>query len=106
MTSNFNQSSILPIFCRTSGAGSAPIGQAHVQRLLTTAQRAEVGHGPGQSDQLQKALYEPGGLPQRHAKQDLQGQAGLDRRIAELALAATFASWRRRPDHLRVKPDR
>ncbi len=45
-------------------------------------------------------------LPKRHPEQHLQGQTGLDRRIAELRVPAAFASRSRCPDHLRIKPDR
>lgn len=87
-------------------AAIASIGQAHLQRSLTATQCAVVGHRPIQSGEPQQTSHEPGCLPERHTEQHLQGQTGLDRRIAELALATTLACWRWRPDHLGIKPDR
>ena len=87
-------------------AGAATKRQAHVQCLLAAAQGAEIRHRPVQPDQPQQALDETRGLPERHAEKHLQGQAGLDRGIAELLLPPTFARWRWRPAHLRIKPDR
>lgn len=54
----------------------------------------------------QQALNETRGLPERQTKQNLQGQAGLDRCIAEIMLTRSLARWRRRPGHLRIKPNR
>ena len=87
-------------------AGAATKGQAHVQCLLAAAQGAEIRHRPVQPDQPQQALYETRGLPERYAEKYLQGQAGLDRGIAELLLPPTFACWPWRPAHLWIKPDR
>lgn len=48
------------------------------QDVLPTGQRAEVGHGPVETDKPQQAFDETGRLPERRAEQDLHGQAGLD----------------------------
>ena len=70
------------------------------------AQGAVVGHAPVQPRQLQKALYEPGRLPEQHTKQHLQGQARLDRSVAVVLLTTTLAARRWLPVHLRIKPNR
>jgi hypothetical protein len=51
-------------------------------------------------------LDEPSCLPKRQAKQDYQRQAGLNGGITEVLLATALAGWRRRPNHLWIKPDR
>ncbi len=86
--------------------GAAAIRQLHVQYSLAAAQRAEIGHCPVQSDQLQETLDETSRLPQGHAEQDFHGQTGLDRRIAELLLSTTLAGRRWPPCHPRIEPNR
>jgi hypothetical protein len=65
----------------------AAVGDIDLQGLLAPRQRAEVGHRPVQSDQAKEAFDAPDRLPQRHAEQDVHGQASLDRGIA-------IAGWR------------
>jgi len=53
-----------------------------VQRAGSAAiRRAQIGHGPIQSHQPQRAFHEACALPQRQAKQDSLGQTGLHRGI-------------------------
>ena len=87
-------------------ARRAAIGDVDLQCLLATADGAEVGHRPVQSDQPQQALDEAGRLPERDAEQDLHRQAGLDGGIAVGLLSATPACRRGIPAHLRIEPDR
>lgn len=82
------------------------IGNLDLQRLLTTAERAEVRRSPIKADQSQQAPNETCCLPERHAEQHLHRQAGLDRRIALVGLAATLAGRRGFPDHGGIEPDR
>lgn len=82
------------------------IRNVDLQGLLAARQRAEVGHLPVQTDQPQQALDEAGRLPERHPKQNLHRQAGLDRGIAVVALSTTLAGRRGFPGHGWVKPDR
>ena len=51
-------------------------------------------------------MDEPSCLPTLHAKQDLQCQTRLNGGITELLLPTSPAVWRRRPNHLRIKPNR
>jgi len=44
---------------QVQGAVRTAIGDVHLQGLLASRQRAEVGHGPVQADQPQQALDEP-----------------------------------------------
>ena len=88
---------------RTPGA---PIRDVDGQGLLAAGQRAEVRHRPVQVDQAKQALDKPGCLPERHAEQHLQGEAGLDRGIAVGVLSATPTGRRCLPDHLGIEPDR
>lgn len=87
-------------------AAITTVGKAYVQRLLPTAQGAEIRHNPVQPDQPQQAFHEARGLPQRLTKQYLHRQASLDRSIAELLLPTALAAGARHPDHVRIKPDR
>lgn len=91
---------------QVQGAVRAAVGNVHLQGLLAPRQRAEVWHGPVQADQPQQALDKPRGLPERHAKEDLHSEAGLDRGIAVVAPSTTLAGRRRFPDHGGVEPDR
>jgi hypothetical protein len=52
------------------------------QRLLMPTQGAEVWHRPVQPNPFQQALHKPGRLPQGQAKQNFEGQAGLNCCIA------------------------
>jgi hypothetical protein len=83
-----------------------PMRNVDGKGLLATAQGAEVGHIPVQADQPLQALDEPGRLSQRHAKQDLHRQAGLDGGVAVDGLSPTLAGGLRRPNHFRIEPDR
>lgn len=47
----------------------ATVGNVHGHSLLAPAERAEIRHRPVQADQVQKALHEPGSLPERHAEE-------------------------------------
>ena len=85
-------------------AGAAMIGQANVQRSLTAAKGAAVGHRPLRSDQPRQAFHDACRLLQRQAKQHLYGQAGLNCSVAELALPPALAAMLRRPNHLRIEP--
>jgi hypothetical protein len=57
------------------------------------------------ADQLQRALDEPICPTERHAKQDLQCQASLIRRLTKLLLLTPLAVLRWRSNHLRIKSD-
>lgn len=80
--------------------GSTAIRQANFKCRLAAAKGAEIWHRPVQSDQLQQALDKACRLPERHAEQNLQRQAGLDRGVTELLSSTAFARRRRYPDHL------
>jgi hypothetical protein len=54
----------------------------------------------------QEAFDEPGRLPDRHAEQHFQGQAGLDGSIALGGLAAALSGRRGFPGHGGIEPDR
>ena len=81
------------------------IRDVDLQGLLAARQRAEVRHSPDQTDQVQQALDEPGRLPERHAKQHLHRQTGLDCRIAVARLSAALSGRRGLPGHGGVEPD-
>lgn len=55
---------------------------------------------------IRQALNETRHLLQWHTRQHLHREASLDRRIAEASLPTAPAAGRRRPNHLRIKPDR
>jgi len=74
--------------------------------LLTAARGAEIRHIPVQTDERQQALHEARGLPQRHSKQHLHRQAGLDGKITVDGLAAPLAGRLRRAQPGRIKPNR
>jgi hypothetical protein len=67
------------------------MGKPNREGLLAAAQRAEIGQPPDQADQTQQTLDELRHVPQRHAKEHLDRQAGLDGSIA-LALRSA-AGW-------------
>lgn len=54
----------------------------------------------------QQALDKPGRLVRHHAAQHLHRQAGLDRGITVVGLAATLAGRCGCPRHGRIEPDR
>jgi len=83
-----------------------PMRDVHGQRLLATAQCAEVRHRPLQPNQPEQALDEPRRLSERQAEQNLHRQAGLDGRIAVDGLPPPLASRLSLPGHLGIKPDR
>ena len=83
----------------------AAIGDAHLQGLLAPRQRAEVRHRPVKADQTHQALDEPCSLAERHPKQHLHCQAGLDGGIAVVGLPPTLPGRRSFPGHRRVEPD-
>ena len=61
--------------------GACLVVHLHVQALLPAADCAVVGCGPRQASHTQQRLHQAQRLPQRQAKQALDGQAKLDRRI-------------------------
>jgi hypothetical protein len=71
----------------------AAIRDVDGQRLVTAAQRADVGHRPVEPDQPQQTVDEPGRLPERQAEQHLFREARLDGGVVPL-MAATPASRR------------
>ena len=82
------------------------VGGVHLQGFLPPRQRAEVRHRPVEADQLHLALDEPGRLPERHAEEDLHGQAGLNRGIAVVTMLAALAGRRGLLGHRGIEPDR
>ncbi|GKT21958.1 hypothetical protein AVHM3334_06645 [Acidovorax sp. SUPP3334] len=91
---------------QVQGRAAAPVRQPHLQRLLATAEGAEVGYPPVHACQAQQALHQPQALAQGQTEQALDAQAKLNRRIAEDGLATAFATGRRVPLHVLVQPDR
>jgi hypothetical protein len=85
--------------------GSTTGWDGDVQYLLTAAQGAEVWHFPVKPCQAQEASNKPGRLPKGHPERYLHRQTKLDRRVAELGLTPPFASRRRMPRNLGIKPD-
>ena len=85
---------------------AATIGDAYVQRPLATTQGAEERRGPAHPDQAKNAPHKAIRLSWWRTKQHLNGQAGLDRGIAETRLPPTFSGWRRLPHHVVIEPDR
>jgi len=81
-------------------AVGAAIWDVDSQGFLSAGQRAEVGHGPVETDKPQQAFNEAGRLPQRRAEQHLHRQALLDGDVAVGLLAATPECWRSLPVHL------
>ena len=89
---------------QVQGAIRFAIGDIELQGLLAARQLAVVGHYPVPTDQPQQALEEAGPLPERHPKQNLHRQAGLDRGIAVVALSTTLAGRRGFLGHGGVNP--
>lgn len=58
-------------------------GDLDGQRLLTTADRTVVRHGPVQPCEFQKRPHHAGSLAQRQFEQNLDGKAKLDRHVRE-----------------------
>jgi len=83
-----------------------PMRDVRGESLLATAECAEVRHLPVQADQAKQALHVPDRLPQGHAEQDLNRQAGLDSSINLERLSSTLSGRPRCPRHLRIEPDR
>lgn len=61
---------------------SGAIRDGHLQVLLTSRDRAEIGNRPSQTRQLQQAFDQPHALAQWESKQAFQRQAKLDGGIA------------------------
>lgn len=87
-------------------AGSTAIRQVYVRHLLTAANCAEIWHDPTPSNEPQQTFDKPGRLSQRPAEQHLQGQAGLNRSLAELLLSEPLVALRWHPDPLRINSNR
>jgi len=81
------------------------IEDVDLQCLMAAAEGAEVRHRPVQSDQPQQALDMAGRLPERHAEQNLNRQAGLDRSIAVVGQPTTLAGGLSAPVHLGIEPN-
>lgn len=77
-----------------------------VQGRLASAEPADIGTSLIQIDQPQQALDDPCGLAQRHPEQRPHRQAGLERDITEIGLAARLAGRRCLPGHVGIEPDR
>ncbi len=84
----------------------ATVWNVDLQGLLATAEGAEVGHCPVQTDQPQQALDKAGRLAKRHAEQHLHRQAGVDRSVTVVGLPTTLAGGLSAPGHLGIEPDR
>lgn len=76
------------------------------QRSLSSAQSAEVRHGPVQPNALEQALYKSSRPPQGQTEQNFQGQTGLNGGITVGLLSPPLAGGLRLPGHLSIKPDR
>lgn len=72
---------------------------------MTSIQRAQVGHRPGETNQPQQAPDEPARLPERRAEQHLHRQAGLSGSIAVALQAATPAPPHAALANIRFEPD-
>ena len=89
--------------CRSAGA--APRCEGHTQRLLAPLQGAVVGHTPVQPGQLDQALGQARYLTKAQPKHALQGQAELDRSVAEHSRAAWPTTGRTLPLEVGIEPD-
>ena len=76
------------------------------QGLLPTRQRAKVGHGPVQVDEVEQAFDEPGGLSECHPEQHLHRQASLDGCVTVIRLTTALAGRCCSPGHVGIEPDR
>ena len=75
------------------------------KRPLTTADGAEVRHGPSEIGQPQETFNEARGLAKRHPEQYFHGEASLDCSITECLRSAPLAGGLGSPVHLGIKPD-
>ena len=84
----------------------AAIRDVDRKRPLSSADGAEVRHGPVQPRQPQETFHKPSRLAKRHPEKHLHGQASLDRGITEGPRPAPLAGGFGIPVHLRIEPDR
>ncbi len=71
---------------------------------LTTADGAEVRHGPSETRQPEEAFHKASRLPKCHPEQHFHGQASLDRGVTESTRSAPPAGRFGIPVHLGIKP--